>query len=445
MAYDSINKKLSTEGGGITLWEVAQCLGDYRVNAAGRRDVGLLCTSPKINKWAKRKPIDYPSLGPLTDEQYRGTTDQHNDNVYFGIKISANVTASLTNETAAEIHVATFEYTARPAGGATSFFRLLDFDGYNHKASPNPGALWPDGTDNPSLTGDWNDEADAGGSLQGIYVGYTPGSDGVDLSAMLLDPSVELDYVLARAYPCILVTDSSGQSWFTALYNAQQGGYVPLLYNGEYQSYGDWRVKFRKPQYNQQVATGTVYPWTSDEDNLKASIFLFRSASDTAPMLTSAAGDFGENWIKLNTTGLVGSSAKPAIIPGALNASLRLRNIMVKFTGATAGATAVPSARTVTIVVTLQEITEYDSENKVTIDTYVYFNGSSLNIPTNGHMEFDGWKHGVSALPVISPQGVLTGYAAQDGESYTWRIRVVTTDGSKTNIYEDSGTGVFNL
>ena len=56
MALSADKKRLSIESGsGITPWEVAQCIGDYRTTKLGR-DIGLLCSSPKVNKWAKNKP-----------------------------------------------------------------------------------------------------------------------------------------------------------------------------------------------------------------------------------------------------------------------------------------------------------------------------------------------------------------------------------------------------
>lgn len=126
MAYDSEKKTLSTEGSGITLWEIAQCLGDYRVNTEGRRDLGMLCTSPKINKWAKYKPERYQTWGVLEDAQRA-------QNCYgFDISTLFNTDAESTLE-AAIANGAAYPYLV-PQGGTSSPFRYLDFDGYNHKA-----------------------------------------------------------------------------------------------------------------------------------------------------------------------------------------------------------------------------------------------------------------------------------------------------------------------
>lgn len=127
MAYDSTSKKLyTTDAQGISTSEIAACLGDYRVTARGR-DIGLLCTSPKVNKWAKYKPVRHPSYKPLEESQRA--------KVCFGIDMS-------------DVHDSTYEglltkaigngcaYGYLPPRGAAYAepFRVLDFNGYNHKA-----------------------------------------------------------------------------------------------------------------------------------------------------------------------------------------------------------------------------------------------------------------------------------------------------------------------
>ena len=58
----------SSERPGITRWQIAQCLRDYRVTRLGR-DLGLLCQSPNINKWAKYKPEDINTPQVITEQQ----------------------------------------------------------------------------------------------------------------------------------------------------------------------------------------------------------------------------------------------------------------------------------------------------------------------------------------------------------------------------------------
>lgn len=128
MAYDSTNKKLYvSEDKGISTSEIAACLGDYRVTARGR-DIGLLCTSPKINVWAKFKPFRNSSKGFATDT----AREQARSSVNYGV----------TPRRSTSIKALKVYYDedmngwsiALPRGLSYSEpFRMLDFDGYNHK------------------------------------------------------------------------------------------------------------------------------------------------------------------------------------------------------------------------------------------------------------------------------------------------------------------------
>lgn len=126
MAISSDKKKLyvdATNNKGITPWEVAQCIGDYRITRLGR-DIGMLCTSPKINMWAKFKPIRHSNIGVLVDEQRA--------NANYGIQVPYGKWGDLFDESK------TFTYL-KPRGKNADYnepFRLLDFNGYNHKATP---------------------------------------------------------------------------------------------------------------------------------------------------------------------------------------------------------------------------------------------------------------------------------------------------------------------
>ena len=419
MAYDKTAKKLYVaEGSGITPWEVAQCLDDYRVNSMGQRDVGMLCTSPNINMWSWVKPIQNTSWKPLSHDDFKGTLSDHNDNIYFGIKINASLSSNLTDELAT-IHDATYEYI-RPTGP----FRLLDFNGYNHYARPNPGATWPN--ENAELLGDWDDALDVGGSLKGIYVGYTRDSDGVDFSSMLQDTSVTLDYVLARAYPCLLVTDSMGKSYFTALYNSSAGGATPLLYNGVYQSSGDWRCKFAKPAYDPAFADRATNPWNANQDNMRASVILVRSASATEPLLNIGGGNFEENWIKLASSGTVGT-AKPAIIVGATGASLKLIRIALEFRGTVS--VMAGNGQKVRVTASIYEASGFESDEEVQVKITVTINGSSFSSTRT----YNSWHTGDS--PGLGTT-FITDMQHTQGTTYRGKLRIVTDSFNRSSIYE---------
>ena len=129
MAYDKTNKKLYvTEDSGITPWEIAQCLDDYRVNTKGQRDVGMLCTSPNINMWAKYKPIRRPEFVELTDEQRSKQS--------FGLD-AAGAHDTTYDALLTKAFNSQCKYNYLKPRGLTTYnepFRVLDFKGYWHNA-----------------------------------------------------------------------------------------------------------------------------------------------------------------------------------------------------------------------------------------------------------------------------------------------------------------------
>lgn len=126
MAYDSVNKRLyKTASQGISTSEVAACLNDHRVTKLGR-SIGLLCTSPKVNMWSKNKPVRTKSFSPLTDLQRQQAN--------YGLDVSnAHDTEYEDLLRKAISSSCKFGYLP-PRGGEDEPFRLLDFDGYWHKA-----------------------------------------------------------------------------------------------------------------------------------------------------------------------------------------------------------------------------------------------------------------------------------------------------------------------
>ena len=97
MAYDKENRRLYVDKAnnkGITTREIADCLRDYRVNKKGQRDLGMLCTSGKINKWAKFKPVRYNSTDPLIESQMK--------DVNYGLKFPSYLWFNLFNATPQE-------------------------------------------------------------------------------------------------------------------------------------------------------------------------------------------------------------------------------------------------------------------------------------------------------------------------------------------------------
>ena len=135
MAYNQETGVLTIDSANETFDEIldntARALNDYRVTeVAGvlARDVGLLCTSPNINKWAKYKPVEVNKFLSINN------TDRYNANHGFALSWNTQTTnipaqlIDLVNKTGPS-----WTY-ARP----TTWFRILDFDGYKHKDRTTP-------------------------------------------------------------------------------------------------------------------------------------------------------------------------------------------------------------------------------------------------------------------------------------------------------------------
>lgn len=145
MAYDSTTKKLyTTASEGISTSEVAVCLGDYRVTARGR-DIGLLCSSPKINKWSPAKPFRNASWKFGSKTERDAARRMANQGLLLPTAANAGVVSSQAAYRRTYLGYLTYlastgqtpNYTyQQPRGKASNEpFRLLDFDGYMHRAN----------------------------------------------------------------------------------------------------------------------------------------------------------------------------------------------------------------------------------------------------------------------------------------------------------------------
>ena len=97
----------------------------------GSGALATLCTSPKINVWAKYKPTVYPS--PFPDDWYKAKDGN------YGINITVENGKNNWKDLVAEYSKANNGYGTlydKPTGGASSPFRLGDFRGYFHNANP---------------------------------------------------------------------------------------------------------------------------------------------------------------------------------------------------------------------------------------------------------------------------------------------------------------------
>lgn len=396
----------------------------------GRYYLADIFKSLAINKWSKIKPIEYPQLANLSPDQFKGTLEQNRNNIYYGLKVPQSAPSTQLTEDLVEMHDATFDYVARP----TSWKRILDFNGYDHYAEPNPYASFNSGGD--ALVGYLDDADFETGGLSGISIRYSnSNTTGVDFSMMLQDPSESIDNVLTKAFPCILITDARNVTYLTALFVREDSGVTgprPLLRNGLYAASSNWFVKFAKPVYS-LVSTGgsSNPPWTSVQDNMKATIILVQSASATTPLLTLGGVNFGDNWLQLGKGGFV-SQGRPVVVPGGVGQilSLRLYN----------APSVVFAPRSVILSVlnsTVQFIVAYHDEaggsaSNITVECSVTLS-SPQGGPYNQTQTF-------SQFPPTSGQATLTSFIIPSNlmaigtMTYTGRVSIRTTIGTKYSI-----------
>ena len=124
--------------GAVSVYDVQRALG------VSSDDTATLCTSNKINKWAKYKPVHYGGeerkLSKLRDEDYIQQSimyDGQQLTTYFGLKI-----VDLPGVLRPTIHDNDYLYVGRPTGTSYSPYRIQDFcfdsnKGYDINAVPN--------------------------------------------------------------------------------------------------------------------------------------------------------------------------------------------------------------------------------------------------------------------------------------------------------------------
>ena len=117
----------------LNVFTIADLLGYYEYaphpvtgQTVRKVDVGRLCTHPSINMWSKYKPVDFNKLTELLPNDF------------------ATVNFGLTPPTPTTNYVTAANQKwgyRRPQGGATSPFRVADFNNYNHSAGAIVGVM----------------------------------------------------------------------------------------------------------------------------------------------------------------------------------------------------------------------------------------------------------------------------------------------------------------
>lgn len=140
----------TTPPSGVSVYDVQSVLAEQY------SDVGNLCISQNINRWAKNKPVRSSALKVLTLADLQ--------DVYFGLDVPIYGTGKITVIQSFLDAFATAYAYLRPRGkgngesGADEWFRLRDFDGYNSAAV---AFTFPEGSTLPH----WYRYGDSGGGI----------------------------------------------------------------------------------------------------------------------------------------------------------------------------------------------------------------------------------------------------------------------------------------
>lgn len=277
-----------------------------------------LCTSDKINRWAKYKPIRGGDYHTLPGEVFKGTAADKAEGIVFGLKCATRLN-SLTG-----IHECDFSYVGKP--GAGDWKRLDDFLGvlgYDHNAGP-----LPEGTVDTWVY------AQMTSSLQ-VYFSFANGFHGtgvpvnqrwvaVDDIIKILDPSNAYAQ-LSAYYPCACVSvpgegdyirclDSGPEPMSTALdkdflqsHTMTDTGLVS----------GAWRNSWRVNLSGLEEASGVTFV---EGQVLTVSIFFIKKILDIALSI-----DFSK-WRRVSRNQMF-PGLRAIGCPGAVNQRVELRRL----------------------------------------------------------------------------------------------------------------------
>lgn len=123
----------------VSIYDVEQALGDSST------DLGTLCQSTRINKWARYKPVKCTKL--FTNDELESNNTWKSTSTWWkatagNCGIAYNTFSSVANvKTAIDNQALVWTYDP-PTGGASQPFRLTDFNQYVHNAIPPVWGLY---------------------------------------------------------------------------------------------------------------------------------------------------------------------------------------------------------------------------------------------------------------------------------------------------------------
>ena len=228
MAISSDNTKLYIDRSdpnnpvGITLGEMMKCLGYYKRDTNGKRNLGMIIKNADINKWSKHKWVRSTSTSPLTEAERKNASGNGDGTYLYGVRVRFSSTKL------DEVHDSGFDY-ARPTG-APYLFRIGDGDGYDHKAKPDVNyslgfsTIYRDLSTGSETDIDNQDSVYIDVDYQGINTTGLP-IKGIIGEALGMGEGTADSQIFSQVYPFILV-----DGYLCAMGNYLQGGAVTPLY-----------------------------------------------------------------------------------------------------------------------------------------------------------------------------------------------------------------------
>lgn len=115
---------------------------------ASSGDLGTLCRSSAINKWARFKPVSYPKINAVRSSIINYYHLPIAVDLVFDSTTGLNL-AQLTQFFSDPMAISDYDTYInvaynQPTGGASSPYRLLDWSGYDHRAQPPVSFSWGD-------------------------------------------------------------------------------------------------------------------------------------------------------------------------------------------------------------------------------------------------------------------------------------------------------------
>ena len=105
----------------VSIDDVKSVLGE------SNNDLATLCKSAKLNMFSRYKPVSYPKLFDVTDAERKS--------IGHGISPTTKTSTSFSGDLIKSAAQLNWNYT-KPSGGASSPYRLGDFNGYYQEAEP---------------------------------------------------------------------------------------------------------------------------------------------------------------------------------------------------------------------------------------------------------------------------------------------------------------------